>query len=161
MQDHAPATESGKLRIAGTISSTPRDEIAEPGSISTDQLRPTETAETASQNIIHTDKPIVMKSTEPTHQAINDDTAESNVVFYTFGGQSSLPALIDSGASVSIFLSGYANKLEPSSKRVTGLTDFEIRIYGQTTMTLDLDLEQTVSHNALIANLPEKFEVLG
>ena len=35
VQDYAPATESGKFRIAGIISSTPRDEVAEPDSIST------------------------------------------------------------------------------------------------------------------------------
>ena len=83
MQDYAPATESGKLRIAGIISSTPRDELAEPDNNTTsvtDQLRPTEKAKTGSQNVLKTDEAIVMKSAEPAHQASNDDTAESNYV---------------------------------------------------------------------------------
>ena len=96
-----------------------------------------------------------MKSAEPAHQAINDDTIESNKILYTFERRSSLPALIDSGASVSIFPSGYASHVEQTSKRVTGITNFEIRIDGTTTMTLDLDLGQTISHKFLVANLPE------
>ena len=86
MQDYVPATESGKLLIAGIIISTPRDEIAEPDSISTseaEQLRPTEKAETASQNVIHTDESIVMKSAEPAHKATNDDITESKKVLFT------------------------------------------------------------------------------
>ena len=70
VQDYAPARETGKLQIAKTTSSTSRDEILEPDSISTsetEQLRPTETDET-----------IVMKSAEPARHAISDDTAKSN-----------------------------------------------------------------------------------
>ena len=81
MQDYVPATESGKLRIDGIISSTPRDKLAEPHNISTsetDQLRPTEKAKTASRNVIKTDEPFVMKSAEPAHQASYDESAESN-----------------------------------------------------------------------------------
>ena len=100
-----------------------------------------------------------MKSAEPAHQAINDDTIESKVL-YTFDRRSSLPALIDSGASISIFPSGYASQVEQTPKRGTGITNFEIRIDGTTTMTLDLDLGQTISHKFLVANLPEKFIIL-
>ena len=51
--------------------------------------------------------------------------------------------------------------MEQTSKRVTEITNFEIRIDGTTTMTLDLDLGQTISHKFLVANLPEKFIILG
>ena len=118
------------------ISSTPRDDLAEPDNNTTsvtDQLRPTEKAKTGSQNVLKTDEAIVMKSAEPAHQASNDDTAESNYVLYTLDRRSSLFALIVSGASVSIFPSGYANQLYPSSERITGIRNFEIRIDGTTT----------------------------
>ena len=63
-----------------------RDKIAEPDNIWTneaEQLGPTETVEKVSQNVVHTDEPIVMKSADPAQQAINDDTAESNKVTHS------------------------------------------------------------------------------
>ena len=98
---------TGQLFGEKCTKSAPRDVITEPDNICTseaEQLRPT--VETASQNIIHTEAAIVMKSAEPTHQTINDDLIDSNKILFTLDRRSSLPVLIDSGASVSIFPSG-------------------------------------------------------
>ena len=67
-----------------------------------------------------------------------------------------LTVLIDSGASVSLYSSGYTTAAQTDDTRVTWIQGKELAILSSELIELDLDLRGGFTRKLLVANIPYK-----